>query len=108
PETAIAPDDDARWLVRVEDAEPVRARAVIVATGGLSVPQTGSDGLGFALARALGHEVHETYPALTPLTADPPVHAPLAGVSLTVRITAPPAGRGRSTEVEGGFLFTHR
>jgi predicted Rossmann fold flavoprotein len=80
--------------------------AVIVATGGLSVPTTGSDGFGLALARRLGHTVNETYPALTPLTATPPVHAHLAGVSLEVRLEAPLA-KGRAA-THGGFLFTHR
>ncbi len=43
--------------------------AVIVATGGLSLPGTGSDGTGLAIVRRLGHTLHATYPALTPLTA---------------------------------------
>ena len=84
----------------------LQASAVILATGGLSVPATGSDGIGLSIARALGHTVHETYPALTPLTAQPAVHAELAGVSLDVSIEAP-LPRGRAT-ARGGFLFTHR
>src|SRR5690606_34189116 len=60
----------------------------------------------FRVVERLGHEVHQTYPALTPLTADPPRHAPLAGVSLEVTLQAPLA-RGRFT-THGGFLFTHR
>ena len=40
---------------------------MIVATGGLSVPKTGSDGAGLAILRRLGHVVHPTYPALTPM-----------------------------------------
>jgi len=82
------------------------AHAVILATGGLSVPMTGSDGGGLAAAIALGHPHHETYPALTPLVADPAVHAGLAGVSVDVRLRA--RWQGRDTESEGGFLFTHR
>lgn len=49
----------------------IHASRVILATGGLSVPVTGSDGTGLTLARALGHSIHDTYPALTPLTFDP-------------------------------------
>jgi len=75
---------------------------VILATGGLSVPSTGSDGSGLAIARRLGHVIHDTYPALTPLVADPPVHESLAGVSLTARL------RADRVTTEGGFLFTHR
>jgi predicted Rossmann fold flavoprotein len=94
------------WRVGVTGASPLYASRVVLATGGLSVPATGSDGTGLALVRRLGHRVHATYPALTPLTADPAVHAELAGVSLTVTLDAPGARpRFRTT---GGFLFTHR
>jgi predicted Rossmann fold flavoprotein len=98
------------WVLQVEAAgkgrEELRARRVLLATGGISVPATGSDGLGLRLLEALGHTLHPLYPALTPLLADPPVHADLAGVSLEVTLTAPQE-RGRP-EVRGGFLFTHR
>ena len=73
---AIAPAPTLRpGRSRSAAGTPLRARRVIVATGGLSVPATGSDGAGLAIARRLGHAVHATYPALTPLVADPPVHA---------------------------------
>ncbi|HEX2460170.1 MAG TPA: aminoacetone oxidase family FAD-binding enzyme [Vicinamibacterales bacterium] len=84
----------------------IDARAVVLATGGLSVPKTGSDGTGIRLATELGHVLHDTYPALTPLIAEPAVHASLAGVSLNVRLRA--KWRGKSAEASGGFLFTHR
>lgn len=100
------PRDGRPWRVRVEAGEVIEAAAVVLATGGLSVPQTGSDGTGLRIARALGHTIRPTYPALTPLTADPPRHAPLAGISLPVTLEAP-LERGRST-THGGFLFTHR
>lgn len=96
------------WTVRLAPtatAEVIPAAAVVLATGGLSLPGTGSDGTGLEIARRLGHAVHETYPALTPLVADPPPHAHLAGISLEVAIEAP--GPGGLT-VRGGFLFTHR
>jgi predicted Rossmann fold flavoprotein len=84
----------------------LQAGAVVLATGGLSVPTTGSTGTGLKLARALGHLAHETYPALTPLVASPARHAHLSGESVNVRIRAG-SGEG-SAEADGGFLFTHR
>jgi predicted Rossmann fold flavoprotein len=96
----------AAFEVVLDDGTSLHARAVVLATGGLSVPATGSDGTGLRIARALGHTIHETYAALTPLTAQPAVHAALAGISLDVTIQAPLA-RGRAI-VRGGFLFTHR
>jgi hypothetical protein len=95
-----------RWHVALDDAPPLSADAVILACGGLSVPSTGSDGTGLDIARALGHTMHATYPALTPLLGDSAAFASLAGVSLTVTLTAH-AGDHTATAT-GGFLFTHR
>jgi len=100
------PVEGGPWRARLEGGEAVEAAKVVIAAGGLSVPQTGSDGTGFRIVRQLGHSVNETYAALTPLTAEPPVHAHLAGVSLTAHLEAP-LERG-SLQAEGGFLFTHR
>jgi predicted Rossmann fold flavoprotein len=94
------------WVVMLESGERIEAARVIVATGGLSVPATGSDGRGVRVMEGLGHTVHAMYPALTPLTAEPPVHAALAGVSLEVVLEASTGGRPFRTR--GGFLFTHR
>lgn len=94
------------WRITVDGAPPLRAAAVVLATGGLSVPATGSDGMGLAMARRLGHTIHPTYPALTPLTAAPHPHASLAGVSLTATLRAP--GARPPFETTGGFLVTHR
>ena len=105
--TALEPAEaPGRWRLTLDGHEAVDADAVILATGGLSVPQTGSDGTGLTMARQVGHSVHPPFPALTPLLADPAVHADLAGVSLHVRIEA--AGGRRAQTAEGGFLFTHR
>ena len=93
------------WRVATSRGD-IDASSIILATGGLSVPQTGSDGTGIAIARGLGHQVHPTYPALTPLTGTTPLLSSLSGISLDVRIRAK-AGE-RITESHGGFLFTHR
>jgi predicted Rossmann fold flavoprotein len=103
--TAIAPATPG-WRVDVAGSPPLDADAVIVATGGLSVPSTGSDGTGLRVAAALGHSMQPTYPALTPLTADPAPFGALAGISLPVTLTARADKLGASAA--GGFLFTHR
>ncbi len=102
--TGFAPSG-AGWRIDREGAPPLEADAVIVATGGLSVPNTGSDGLGLKVVERLGHTVHPTYAALTPITAEPAPFAQLAGVSLPVTLTAR-SGELTSTAT-GGFLFTH-
>ncbi|MGH7554501.1 MAG: aminoacetone oxidase family FAD-binding enzyme, partial [Longimicrobiales bacterium] len=94
------------WRVILESGEIIPAAAVVIASGGLSVPATGSDGIGIRVVKQLGHTIHETYPALTPLTAEPPRHGHLAGISLDVTLVAPVGKRRIVTH--GGFLFTHR
>ena len=94
------------WQVILAGGERIAASSVVLATGGLSVPSTGSDGTGLRVAATLGHEMHATYPALTPLTANAPAHAALSGISLTVTLSARTDGKRRSAT--GGFLFTHK
>ena len=102
--TGLAPVSNG-WHVETTRGK-IDTRAVVLATGGLSVPATGSDGTGIHLAAQLGHVVRDTYPALTPLVAESAAHASLSGVSLTVRLRA--KWHGKSAEASGGFLFTHR
>ncbi len=90
----------------VETARGVqRARAVVVATGGKSIPKMGATGFGYRLAEQFGLPVVETRPALVPLTFAEQELAwmrPLAGVSLPGRVSC-----GR-TAFDEAVLFTHR
>jgi predicted Rossmann fold flavoprotein len=95
----------AGWQLHTTRGELAASR-VILATGGLSVAATGSTGVGLREAARLGHDVHETYPALTPLIAAGSPHEALSGVSLPVRIRA--RADDKIMEAAGGFLFTHR
>ncbi|MEO7104515.1 MAG: aminoacetone oxidase family FAD-binding enzyme [Gemmatimonadaceae bacterium] len=104
--TAVEPVGGGCWRVKRDGDEPIECDAVIVATGGLSVPATGSDGIGLEILAGLGHTIHTTYAALTPVAADPAPFAELSGVSLAVTLTA--TSPGRSATASGGFLFTHR
>lgn len=87
----------------------VRADRLVIATGGLSIPQIGATDFGYRIARQFGHRVVEPRPALVPLTfeaADWAPFAALAGVSLEVGIeTGEGKARGRFVE---DLLFTHR
>lgn len=94
------------WRIQTDGAPPIDAARVIVATGGLSVPNTGSDGRGLRALGALGHTMNPTYAALTPLLAEPAPFGMLAGVSLPVTISA--RAGARQATATGGFLFTHR
>jgi predicted Rossmann fold flavoprotein len=94
------------WEVEREGGAPLALDAVVVATGGLSVPSTGSDGRGLTILERLGHTIHPTYAALTPVVAQPSAFGALAGISLPVTISA--RDGTRSATASGGFLFTHR
>jgi predicted Rossmann fold flavoprotein len=103
--TGLAPSGGG-WLVGLDGGASLRTRVVVVATGGLSVPNTGSDGAGLGLVESLGHLVHPTYPALTPLTTKVTRWTDLSGVSLEAHLTAPPETPHYSQRQ--GLLFTHR
>ena len=94
------------WMVQQPDGAALPADAVVVATGGLSVPQTGSDGAGLRMAEQLGHVINPTYAALTPLLAPKRPFQHLSGVALKVTINA--WSGDRHAEATGGFLFTHQ
>lgn len=102
--TGIAPRDG-QWHLTLDGASTIETDAVIIATGGLSVPNTGSDGTGLRIAHTLGHTIHPLYAALTPLIAEPAPFASLSGISLPVTITAQSVER--TATATGGFLFTH-
>ena len=96
-----------RWpLPEVIPARWVEADAVVLATGGLSFPRTGSDGTGFALAEALGHTIVAPVPALTPLTATDPLCRECQGIALETELTLSVDGR-REIAVRGSLLFAH-
>ena len=84
---------------------PQRTKAVVVATGGKSIPKMGATGFGYRLAEEFGLPLVETRPALVPLTfAEQELDwmRPLAGVAVNARVTA-----GR-TGFDEAVLFTHR
>jgi len=98
---------EALYELEAEDGRRLVARRVCLATGGLSLPKTGSDGRGFEFARALGHGVLPLYPALVPLLTPDARWAELAGVSLPVRLSVM-RGQKLVEAREGDFLFTHK
>jgi len=96
--------DDAGFTVRTKD-QRISAARVIIATGGVSWPQTGSTGDGYRLAAKLGHTIIPPKPALVSLVVQESWVGELAGVSLTgVRILA--VVKGRKVSAAGNMLFT--
>ena len=82
------------------------ARQVVLATGGLSLPKTGSDGGGMAIAESLGHRVVPTTPALAPLVLEGTFHTRLSGIAHDAAVSV--SGDGlRTVTLRGALLWTH-
>jgi predicted Rossmann fold flavoprotein len=90
----------------------LRALAVVLATGGRSLPKSGSDGAGYAIAERLGHTVVPTTPGLAPLllsnegSSSRTFHAEVSGVAHEVELTVWVDG-ARATRLSGPLLWTH-
>jgi len=83
----------------------VRARRLVLATGGKSIPKMGATGLAYRIAAELGLAVTETRPALVPLTF---AEQELEGVRLLAGVAVPARVHCGRVAFEEGFLFTHR
>ena len=98
---------ETRWpLPAAPVSEWIEADTVVLATGGLSFPRTGSDGTGYALAAALGHRIVSTVPALTPLAASDSLCKAAQGVTLPVELSLWTQGR-RAVVIRGSMLIAH-
>ena len=100
-----------RWRILVRDdadrpLTPIETARVLVATGGCSFPESGSDGSGYAILQELGHTVVEPLPALTPLRLSGGFHAALSGIATPVRLELRVDGKLHSM-AEGPLLWTH-
>lgn len=83
------------------------AEAVILATGGLSYPRTGSTGDGYCWARKLGHTVTPLRPSLVPLETAEPWVRELSGLALTDVLVTAWSQQQKVGEERGEMLFTH-
>ena len=87
----------------------VHAARVVLATGGQSLPRSGSDGAGYDIARRLGHTIVPTTPALVPLllpAGEGTMHHELSGVAQPVELTLRVDGTV-SIRLTGSLLWTH-
>lgn len=80
------------------------ADKVIVATGGMAMPQSGSDGKGYGLMKAFGHKKTRTFPGISALLCESPYLKHLNGTKVQGRITLYKNGEGITSE-EGEILL---
>ncbi len=110
PADAVLYDGGRVAGVRLCSGETIGGRAVIVASGGKSVPQTGSTGDGYAWAEKAGHTITELFPTEVPLTSNEPFIASkeLQGLSLRdVSLSVWSSKGKRIVEHRGDMIFTH-
>lgn len=95
--------------VKLQNGDILPADSVILATGGMSYPLTGSTGGGYKMAKELGHTVTELKPSLVPLTIHEGFCTRLSGLSLkNVTLSVFEDGKKKPLFSElGEMLFTH-
>ena len=93
----------------ITDKSVISCRQVLLCTGGMSYPGTGSTGDGYAMAEALGHRIIQPKPSLVPLEASDDYCEQLQGFSLkNVKLNVADAESGKTVFSElGEMLFTH-
>lgn len=103
----VEPEKPRAAGVRLAGGGIIEADAVILATGGLSVPATGSTGDGYRFARALGHTVLPPRPSLSALETRESWPASLQGLSLRNTGLTLMSGKKTLYSRQGELLFTH-
>ncbi|MHD0397421.1 BaiN/RdsA family NAD(P)/FAD-dependent oxidoreductase [Staphylococcus simulans] len=80
----ITQDEEDHFIVTDQNDQVYHSKTVVIATGGTSVPQTGSTGDGYTFAQALGHTITELFPTEVPITSKEPfiIRKTLKGLSL--------------------------
>lgn len=89
--------------------EKFTSDALVIATGGLSIPTLGATGFGYEIAKQFGHEIIPTSASLVPFTLDSKLLEklkPLSGISLKVSIQY--RSENKHIEITDDMLFTHR
>ncbi len=93
--------------VLVGDGEMLEASSVILATGGLSYPATGSTGDGFKMAQTLGHTIVPPMAALVPIELKEFWVKELMGISFEEVRLWTTLKKNKGVEVKGSLIFTH-
>jgi hypothetical protein len=106
--TTVARESEA-FVLTSADGQTIRAPRAVLATGGRSLPKTGSDGGGYALAESLGHTLTaRVFPGLVPLVV-PTGHfvRALSGLSVPVAVEVRSGSGRKRVEMRGSLLCTH-
>lgn len=93
--------------IELRDKTHIRAKAYVLATGGISHPETGSTGDGYTWLKTLGHRVHDARASLVPVVVKGALTRRAAGSSVqNAKVTLYQNG-AKQSQLVGKILFTH-
>ena len=104
---------DGAWEITLISGYELWAKNVVIASGGITYPETGSDGSMLEILDDLGMDVNEPKPALAPVYVDNYPYAELSGISIpdvtVVAFSSDAANtcKGKAARMKGDLLFTH-
>lgn len=99
--------DNGKWHILLSGNKMLECDSVVIATGGVSYPLTGSTGDGYKFAKELGHTVTEIKPSLVPLELQEEYVRELMGLSLRNVAVTVVSGNKKIYDDFGEMLFTH-
>lgn len=106
PVVALVQEEGVLVGVELKNKKVVRAKKIIIATGGTSRPETGATGDAYAWLKSIGHEVVVPTPSLVPVATREGWVKKLAGVSMAAKVVVLQSGI-KQQEAKGKLLFTH-
>lgn len=104
---------DGSWVITLINGYELKAENVVIATGGITYPETGSDGSMFEMLDDLGLDINEPRPALAPVYVEDYPYAELSGISIpdvtviAFNSDAACTCKGKAAKMKGDLLFTH-
>jgi predicted flavoprotein YhiN len=104
---------DGLWEITLINGCELWAEKVVIATGGITYPETGSDGSMLEILEDLGLDINEPRPALAPVFVDNYPYSELSGISIpdvtVIAFSSDAANtcKGKAAKMKGDLLFTH-
>lgn len=104
---------DGSWKITLDSGYELWAERVVVASGGITYPETGSDGSMLGILEDLGIDINEPRPALAPVYVENYPYTELSGISvpdvtvIAFRNDAVITRKGKAARMKGDLLFTH-
>ena len=101
------------WEITLINGYEIRAEKVVIASGGITYPETGSDGSILGILEDIGIDINEPRPALAPVYVENYPYSELSGISIpnvTVIAFSSDAActcKGKAARMKGDLLFTH-